>query len=158
LTTGARTLVREICGNDANAVCLIGPAPMPRRHHRRSPPKLAPWQEHRAKETMRARLNSEIAMVDVAQICKLSLSHFVRAFSNTVGIAPYRWFLSARVEHAKGLLIRSALPLAQIALECGFSDQSHFTNTFVRHVAMTPGRWRRTYKDGANRRDLWDCG
>jgi len=91
-------------------------------------------------------MGSQIAVAELARLCRLSLSHFVRAFSNTVGIAPYRWFLSARVDHAKGLLIRSNLPLAQVALECGFSDQSHFTNTFVRHVGMTPGRWRRTCK------------
>jgi AraC family transcriptional regulator len=142
LTTGAETRVH--C--DADALCLIGPSPLPRRLYRRSQPRLAPWQERLAKETMRAHMGSQIAMVDIAQICRLSLSHFVRAFGNTVGVAPYRWFLSARVEHAKGLLNGTVLPLAQIALECGFSDQSHFTNTFVRHAGITPGRWRRTYK------------
>lgn len=37
----------------------------------------------------------------------------------------------------------TSLPLAQVALECGFADQSHFTNTFVRRVGTTPYRWRR---------------
>ena len=107
-----------------------------------SRPRLAPWQERLAKETMTAHLSSEIAMIDLAQICRLPLSHFIRAFSNTVGTAPYRWFVTERIELAKILLAQSPLTLVDIALECGFADQSHFTNTFVRHVGMSPGRWR----------------
>jgi len=53
-------------------------------------PCLAPWQVQIAKETMWAHLTSEIAVADVARICRLSMSHFIRAFSNTVGMAPYR--------------------------------------------------------------------
>lgn len=91
---------------------------------------------------MSAHLASEIAITDIARACRLSLSHFIRAFGNTVGVAPYRWFLGERVEQAKIFLAHSRLPLAEIALECGFADQSHFTNTFVRWVGMTPRRWR----------------
>jgi transcriptional regulator GlxA family with amidase domain len=93
---------------------------------------------------MSAHLSTQIAIAQIARVCRLSLSHFVRAFSNTVGIAPYQWFLRERVALAKHLLRQSRLPLAEIALECGFVDQSHFTNTFVRHVGLTPGRWRRS--------------
>lgn len=82
-------------------------------------------------------------MVELAQGCRLSRSYFVRAFRNTVGIAPYTWFLNERIARARTLLARTQLSLAEIALECGFSDQSHFTNTFVRHVGMAPGRWRK---------------
>jgi AraC family transcriptional regulator len=35
------------------------------------------------------------------------------------------------------------LPLAEIALDCGFSEQSHFTRTFTRMVGTSPGEWRR---------------
>jgi transcriptional regulator GlxA family with amidase domain len=92
---------------------------------------------------MMANLRSELAVADVARLCRLSLCHFVRAFRNTVGIAPYGWYLAARIDLAKGLLITTTTPLAHIALDCGFVDQSHFTNTFVRHVGRPPGRWRR---------------
>lgn len=93
---------------------------------------------------MSAHLSTEIAIAEIARVCRLSPSHFVRAFGNTVGIAPYRWYLSERIARAKRLLRQSRLPLAQIALECGFADQSHFTNTFVRHVGIAPGLWRRS--------------
>ena len=36
-----------------------------------------------------------------------------------------------------------ALPLAQVALECGFSDQAHFTKAFAKASGLTPAKWRR---------------
>lgn len=93
---------------------------------------------------MLARLRSEMAVPQIAGACGLSFSHFVRAFRNSVGIAPYQWFLAERIKLSKALLRQSGLPLAQIALECGFVDQSHFTNTFVRHIGVAPGQWRRS--------------
>lgn len=111
---------------------------------RRYASRLAPWQVRLAKETMDSRLTRDVEIAEIARVCRLSLCHFIRAFSNTVGIAPYQWFLSRRVALAQGLLAQTGLSLAEIALECGFVDQSHFTNTFVRHVGQSPGRWRRS--------------
>lgn len=106
-------------------------------------PRLAPWQEHLAKELMRKRLAEPVSISDVACACRLSLSYFIRAFANTVGTAPYDWFLGQRIARAQELLAHTVSPLAEIALECGFVDQSHFTNTFGRRVGTTPLRWRR---------------
>jgi AraC-like DNA-binding protein len=52
---------------------------------------------------------------------------------------------SRRGIRAQELLIRSREPLAQIALRCGLSDQSHFTRVFRRLVGVTPGAWRRQH-------------
>lgn len=92
---------------------------------------------------MREHLSETVSISDVARVCRLSLSYFVRAFANTVGAAPYDWFLGQRIVLAQELLAHTSPSLAEIALECGFVDQSHFTNTFVRRVGMTPLRWRR---------------
>ncbi|MBT2186021.1 helix-turn-helix domain-containing protein [Sphingobium nicotianae] len=89
------------------------------------------------------QLGRPVTIPEIARACRLSVSHFKRAFSNTVGVSPYNWFLLARVERAKFLLSETAMSLAEIALECGFVDQSHFTNTFVRKTGNTPYRWRR---------------
>jgi AraC family transcriptional regulator len=43
-------------------------------------------------------------------------------------------------------LLTSDLILADIALECGFADQSHFARTFQRAAGMGPGAWRRIYR------------
>lgn len=106
-------------------------------------PTLAPWQVHLAMQVMRRSIGSAISVAHVASLCRLSLSHFVRAFTNTVGIAPYAWFVQQRISQAKHLLSSTALPLAQIALECGFSDQAHFTKGFAKSTGLTPARWRR---------------
>jgi AraC-like DNA-binding protein len=53
------------------------------------------------------------------------------------------WFLGRRIAKAQYLLVNSGLPLAQIALECGFSDQAHFTNAFGKATGTTPARWRK---------------
>ncbi|MFC0146584.1 helix-turn-helix domain-containing protein [Sphingobium scionense] len=106
-------------------------------------PVLAPWQVSLAMRTMCGSLGGAISISDVATRCRLSLCYFVRAFTNTVGISPYAWFANQRILCAKRLLASSALPLAQVALECGFSDQAHFTNAFAKAAGMTPARWRR---------------
>jgi AraC family transcriptional regulator len=104
---------------------------------------LAPWQLQRATEMMKARLDTQIALRDVAMECKLSVSHFVRAFKQTVGLPPYQWLLQQRMEAAKELLLHSALPMAEIALECGFADQACFIRAFRKLLNVTPGEWRR---------------
>src|SRR3546814_9481703 len=81
-------------------------------------------------QIMQRDFSSSISILDVACQCRLSLSHFIRAFSNTVGIAPYAWFVQRRVQHAEALLTGTQLPIVQIALECGFTDQAHFTKAF----------------------------
>jgi AraC family transcriptional regulator len=47
------------------------------------------------------------------------------------------------VERAQHLLEHSSLPLIDIAMRCGFQDQSQFTTTFRRYLGTTPGRYKR---------------
>lgn len=126
------------------------PAPPDRGERRKSVharpdarPTLAPWQVRLATQIMQRDFSSSISILDVACQCRLSLSHFIRAFSNTVGIAPYAWFVQKRVQHAQVLLTETQLPIVQIALECGFTDQAHFTKAFAKANGTTPARWRR---------------
>ena len=105
-------------------------------------PRLAPWQERLAKDIMGSQISSRVQMQQIPRSCRLSLSYFIRAFGDSVGVAPYRWLLDERVERAKRLLSETNVSLAEIALDCGFVDQSHLTNVFGRRVGTTPGRWR----------------
>jgi AraC family transcriptional regulator len=104
---------------------------------------LAPWQLHRATEMLKANLDGQIALSQVAGECKLSVSHFVRAFKQTVGEPPYRWLLQQRIDAAKELLLHSGRPMVEIALKCGFADQACFIRAFRKLLATTPGEWRR---------------
>jgi AraC family transcriptional regulator len=105
---------------------------------------LAPWQMRRSTEMLLARLDGEACLSKVARECQLSLSHFVRAFKQTIGLPPYRWLVEQRVRVAKDLLLQSTLPMVEIATKCGFADQASFIRAFKRTAEMTPGEWRRT--------------
>jgi len=104
---------------------------------------LAPWQLHRATEMLKANLDGQIALSQVARECKLSVSHFVRAFKQTIGEPPYRWLLQQRIDAAKELLLHSDMPMVEIALKCGFADQACFIRAFRKLLDTTPGEWRR---------------
>jgi AraC-like DNA-binding protein len=104
---------------------------------------LAAWQERRAKDILVANLDGEVALADIARECRLSVSHFSRAFRHSMGVAPHRWLLNRRVELAKDLLRDRESSLSEIALRCGFADQSHFTRVFTRRAGVSPGSWRR---------------
>jgi len=71
------------------------------------------------------------------------VSHFSRAFRRSVGAAPHNWLLMHRVEVAKVRLRGARLSLLDVALACGFADQSHLTKVFTRIVGISPGAWRR---------------
>jgi AraC family transcriptional regulator len=104
--------------------------------------RLAPWQERRAKEIISANLGG-VPLADMARECRLSTSHFTRAFRHTVGMPRHKWLLSRRIELAKEKLRDGRSSISDVALECGFSDQSHLTRVFTRLAGMTPGAWRR---------------
>jgi AraC family transcriptional regulator len=109
---------------------------------------LAPWQERRAKEIMRARLASNMTIADVAAECRLTPSHFARSFRRSTGVAPHVYLSQLRIDEAKRLMLATKLPLADIALICGFGDQSYFTRVFSRHIGASPGAWRRERSEG----------
>lgn len=106
-------------------------------------PKLAAWQVRLATRTMHRNIANTVSISDIAGMCRLSLSYFVRAFTNTVGMAPYAWFVQLRICRSMTLLSETAEPLAHVALECGFSDQAHFTKAFAKATGCTPAKWRR---------------
>ena len=110
---------------------------------------LSALQMRRATEFLEAHLDGDISMRRVAEICDLSVSHFARAFKYTFRKPPYQWLLERRIEKARDLLLNSRLPLADIAIRCGFTDQSGFNRSFKRICGVTPGEWRRTSIGGS---------
>lgn len=102
---------------------------------------LTVWQERTAKEWIEATLPVGTTLSELSQACGLSVSRFARAFRTSTGITPYGWLIARRVERAKALL-KASLPLAHIALACGFADQSHMTRNFKRATGMAPRTWQ----------------
>ncbi|MEP9352665.1 AraC family transcriptional regulator [Xanthobacter sp. KR7-65] len=102
-------------------------------------------QVRRAQELLVESLQGNVLIGDVADACGVSRSQFIRGFRAATGVTPYQWLLRQRVERARELLVNSSLPLADVALSCGFSDQSHMTRTVSRHTGLAPGAWRRRH-------------
>lgn len=115
--------------------------------------QLAPWQVKLAKQLMVAQLNPVVSLSDVADKMGLSVSHFIKGFTRSAGVPPYRWLMQKRIHRSVELLELEAMSIAQIATECGFADQSHFTRAFKNLIGMTPARWRREIKADAARRN-----
>jgi len=105
---------------------------------------LAPWQERRAKAFIDANFDRGISLLEIAEQCGLSTSHFSRAFRNATGRPPHRWLMERRVEAAKARLAAGDRPLAEIAAECGFSDPSHFSRVFLKVAGQPPAAWRKS--------------
>jgi len=103
---------------------------------------LAPWQMQRARDMMLANLSGDVAIADIAQACGLSVSYFARAFRRTMGVPPHKWLMNERIRKAQGLLRQSRLGISEVALACGFVDQSHLTRVFRGTVGQTPRLWR----------------
>jgi len=105
---------------------------------------LANWQLKRAQELLLARLDGEVSLEELAGACRLSRSHFARAFKTSMGMPAHQWLRLQRVEKAKMLLTNSGLSLLEIALACGFVDSSHLSRVFSRDVTVTPSHFRKT--------------
>jgi len=104
---------------------------------------LSPYQLSRAKEALAAEIERDLTLAEVADVCGLSRGHFAKAFRLSSGTTPHRWRQQCRIDQAKRMLVQGEQTLAEIALACGFADQSHFTRVFSRMVGETPAGWRR---------------
>ena len=108
---------------------------------------LAPWQSRRAEEMLRANLQGDVSLAEVARQCGLSAGHFSRAFRQSFGVTPHLWLEQRRIEEVKERLLHSRLGLADIARACGFADAPSLIRSFRRVVGLTPGQWRRSRSD-----------
>jgi AraC family transcriptional regulator len=101
---------------------------------------LAPWQERRAREFLRANIRRGVTLKEVARECGLSVGYFSHAFRRTLGVAPHKWLTEQRVMLSKEKMRDDGLSLSDVAAECGFSDQRHLTRAFRQTVGVSPGR------------------
>jgi AraC-like DNA-binding protein len=107
---------------------------------------LSPLEERRVTSRLLDDLTSDTSLADLAALTGRSRSHFIRAFKQSTGVPPHRWLLMQRVKRAKELLRGTNTPIAEVALTCGFSDQSHLTRVFSKAFRISPGAWRRQWK------------
>jgi AraC-like DNA-binding protein len=98
----------------------------------------------RAVAYMEEHLDEPLDRDSVARAAGLSGSHFSRLIKEKTGRTFTDLMAQYRVDHAKTMLRRTGKGLIQIALECGFEDQSYFSRVFKRYTGFTPRAYRET--------------
>jgi AraC-like DNA-binding protein len=106
---------------------------------------LPPVVTQRVCEHIESHLEQKIGLEVLAAMAGLSTHHFARAFNQSMGIPPHSYLLSRRIERAERMLRETQLPLSEIAVATGFSDQSHLARHFRRRTGMSPrlARWNK---------------
>ena len=95
------------------------------------------------RDFVEANIADCIKLGDLAAICGVSPEYFIRLFKSSLGVSPHRYVVGVRIHHAKLLLTDPNIGLAEVARQCGFAHQQHFTNTFRRMTGLSPGAYRR---------------
>jgi len=124
------------------------------KHRRESPAKstscgMAPWQVNRVIAFVDDRLAATIRANDCAKTVRLSTSHFSRVFKVSFKQTFGQYLIQRRVERAQELMLVTSEPLCQIALNCGFADQSHLSRSFRNVTNVSPAAWRRRHQTKA---------
>jgi AraC family transcriptional regulator len=105
-------------------------------------------------EYIHEHLDAEVSLDHLAAVAHVSPYHFARLFKSSTGLPPHQYVIARRVERAKELLRdRNHFPLAEVAIDTGFANQSHFTRHFKRLVGVTPRLFQasaRTYQTKAS--------
>lgn len=97
----------------------------------------------RVRALIDARPDGDVSLVGLARVAGLSPFHLAHAFVRDVGSPVHVYAEAVRMRRAKALL-KTDTPLAQVALELGYADQSHFSRRFKMHQGVTPGRYRQS--------------
>lgn len=90
-------------------------------------------------------LNERITINDLADYTGLSNSYLSRLFKLEIGISVSDYIREKKIEKAENLLKYSDISLIEISNYLAFSSQSHFIQTFEKHVGMTPKKYRDKY-------------
>ncbi|NEU71967.1 helix-turn-helix domain-containing protein [Hassallia byssoidea VB512170] len=103
---------------------------------------LSTHQLKRAIEYINDNLSKDVSLNDLAAVVGMSMYYFVQMFKQSTGCTPYQYILQCRVERAKHLLRTTNLPIVEIALQVGCSNQSHFAKLFKKLTQTTPKKYR----------------
>jgi AraC family transcriptional regulator len=127
----AARLLQKYC--DCGSPPLITPDAHPLDHVRL----------RRVVDYISANIDDDISLADLARVAGLSPFHFARKFTLAMGMSPKRYVSRMRLDQAMAELAAGRLPLAEIALNAGFSSQASFTRAFRRATSTTPQEYRR---------------
>lgn len=102
----------------------------------------APRAVSRVRDHLHAYWAEPVTLAELSAIAGLSPFRLTRVFKAATGLPPHAYQIQLRVARAQEGL-RAGRPIAQVALDCGFADQSHLTRVFKRSLGFTPGQFRK---------------
>jgi AraC family transcriptional regulator len=103
---------------------------------------LAPHKLRLVTDYISDHLDHELGLNELATMTQLSQHHFCRAFKQATRLSPHQYLIQQRVERAKKLLHQGEMTIAEVAIACGFTHQSHLHRHFKRLTGETPKAWR----------------
>ena len=99
-------------------------------------------QLQQAIDYIHTHLDRDLSLSQIAKIINISPTYFSSLFKRATGTSPHQYVIQQRVERAKLMLSKTDLVIADIALQVGFSSQSHLTQQFKRLTGVTPKQMR----------------
>jgi AraC family transcriptional regulator len=84
-------------------------------------------------------IDRDLSLATLAAVAEVSASHLKNAFRHATGMPVHAYVVQRRVERAKTLLLQGLLPASEVALEAGFSHQSHMARCMRKVLGITPG-------------------
>ncbi len=91
---------------------------------------------------MRANLASPLSLAQIAQVVERSTFQIIRLTKRGWGETPFAHLTRLRMEHANRLLLQDGASTWATALQCGYSNPTHFALAFRRHTGMSPSMYR----------------
>lgn len=85
---------------------------------------------------------AEDTLESYAEMCRMSKYHFLRVFRDITGVSPIEYRNRLRLEHAKELLLDTALPISEIGARVGYSSPTCFSDAFKKRVGVSPRSYR----------------
>jgi AraC family transcriptional regulator len=104
---------------------------------------LSPRQLQCTIDYVECHLHEKLKLATIAEVTGFNAAYFCILFKKSLGLTPFQYILQQRTERAKLLLKQSQLEIVDIALQCGFANQSHFTQSFSQVVGTTPKAYQR---------------
>ena len=98
---------------------------------------------HEAVVYIQQNYQRELSVDEVANFCKLNRNYFSRRFKELIGSTPQEFLIRQRLTSAAELLRLTDLPIKNIADQCGYTNQLHFSQAFKKYYGLPPREWRR---------------
>jgi AraC family transcriptional regulator len=106
--------------------------------------RLLAWQVQKVLAYLDSHITDRVLVTDLSALARCGEAHFSRLFKRTFGETPHAFVVKRRVELAVRRMRDPEISLTDVALSCGFSDQSHLTKCFRQLMHETPSAWRRS--------------